>query len=331
MEPTTVTAVQARHGDAIASTKPPTTPSSQPSAAHQPAPAEASAARPQQPIIIEPTPQAAALRQDVGSTLSPGKRRKSQDHGAQAQAELSSLADADAANAPKRQRPAPAPKKVLPVRYELGTTEDMVVLIAHMLSELIETNDALALRSGNLTRFHSRTAPSISVLEYLNRLAKHATLTPPLLLSMVYYIDRLCALYPEFTINTLTVHRFLITAATVAAKGLSDSFWNNTTYARVGGVKVAELKLLELEFLYRVDWKIVPNPEVLVAYYRGLVERCPGYVLEGDEQADGNGEDGPTKDDDDSSDISDDTDEEESNESPGENTPADVSPRQDNA
>lgn len=98
---------------------------------------------------------------------------------------------------------------------------------------------------------------------------------------MVYYIDRLCALYPDFTINTLTVHRFLITAATVAAKGLSDAFWNNSTYARVGGVKVAELKMLELEFLHRVDWKIVPNPEVLVAYYAGLVERCPGYTLEG--------------------------------------------------
>lgn len=130
-----------------------------------------------------------------------------------------------------------------------------------------------------------RTAPGISVLDYLHRLAKHATLIPPLLLSMVYYIDRLCALYPDFTINTLTVHRFLITAATVAGKGLSDSFWNNSFYARVGGVKVAELKLLELEFLYRVDWKIVPNPEVLIAYYKGLIERCPGYVLEGDEDS----------------------------------------------
>lgn len=100
---------------------------------------------------------------------------------------------------------------------------------------------------------------------------------------MVYYIDRLCVSYPDFTINTLTIHRFLITAATVAAKGLSDSFWNNSTYARVGGVRLAELKLLELEFLYRVDWKIVPNPEVLVAYYRGLVERCPGYQLEDEE------------------------------------------------
>ena len=97
---------------------------------------------------------------------------------------------------------------------------------------------------------------------------------------MVYYIDRLCALYPDFTVTTLTIHRFLITAATVAAKGLSDSFWNNSTYARVGGIKIAELGLLELEFLYRVDWRIVPNPEVLVDYYNGLIERSEGFELE---------------------------------------------------
>lgn len=101
---------------------------------------------------------------------------------------------------------------------------------------------------------------------------------------MVFYIDKLCAMYHDFTINTLTVHRFLITAATVAAKGLSDAFWNNSTYARVGGIRVTELKLLELEFLSRVDWKIIPNPEVLVAYYQGLIDRCPGYVLEPEEE-----------------------------------------------
>jgi hypothetical protein len=101
---------------------------------------------------------------------------------------------------------------------------------------------------------------------------------------MVYYVDRLCALYPAFTISSLTVHRFLITAATVAAKGLSDSFWTNSTYARVGGVSTKELALLELEFLRRLEWRIVPKPEVLVDYYRGLVERGQGYVLEKEEE-----------------------------------------------
>lgn len=87
-------------------------------------------------------------------------------------------------------------------------------------------------------------------------------------------------MYPAFTINSLTVHRFLITAATVAAKGLSDSFWTNPTYARIGGIPVSELATLELELLQRVDWKIVPKPETLEEYYRSLVERTEGYVME---------------------------------------------------
>jgi len=96
---------------------------------------------------------------------------------------------------------------------------------------------------------------------------------------MVYYIDRLCVLYPIFTISSLTVHRFLITAATVAAKGLSDSFWTNTTYARVGGISVKELALLELDFLQRMDWKIIPPADILNSYYSNLVERADGYAI----------------------------------------------------
>jgi hypothetical protein len=114
----------------------------------------------------------------------------------------------------------------------------------------------------------------------------HATLSPPLLLALVFYIDRLCALYPAFTITSLTVHRFLITAATVAAKGLSDSFWTNHTYARVGGVSTKELAMLELDFLERLNWAIVPKPEVLEDYYSSLISRTDGYVLEAEGSSD---------------------------------------------
>jgi hypothetical protein len=102
---------------------------------------------------------------------------------------------------------------------------------------------------------------------------------------MVFYIDRLCALYPTFNISSLTVHRFLIASATVAAKGLSDSFWTNATYARVGGISVKELALLELEFLTRIGWKIIPQAQTLVNYYESLVERTPGYALPKKEKA----------------------------------------------
>ncbi|PGH04168.1 hypothetical protein GX51_03675 [Blastomyces parvus] len=188
--------------------------------------------------------------------------------------------DSPAESLSKRLRPEKPAAKVLPRRYEEADPRDLVFLISSMLMELIRFNDQIPLRDGRLTRFHSRSPPRISVHDYLQRLTTHATLSPPILLSMVYYIDRLCALYPAFTVSSLTVHRFLISSATVASKGLSDSFWTNKTYARVGGISVAELALLELEFLWRVEWRIVPQPEVLVDYYQRLVERCDEYVIQ---------------------------------------------------
>ncbi|KAJ6188870.1 hypothetical protein N7519_003778 [Penicillium mononematosum] len=161
----------------------------------------------------------------------------------------------------KRLRPSKPDVKMLPTQYELADPRDMVVLISSMLMELIRFNDKIPLHQGRLTRFHSRSPPRISV--------------------MVYYIDRLCALYPAFTVSSLTIHRFLITSATVASKGLSDSFWTNKTYARVGGIGMTELAMLELDFLFRVEWRIVPQPEVLVDYYQSLVDRCDGFEIEG--------------------------------------------------
>lgn len=181
---------------------------------------------------------------------------------------------------PKRLRPSGPEVKLLPERYELANTSDIVFLISSMLMELIQLNDKIPLHQGRLTRFHSRSPPRISVHDYLQRLTTHATLSPPILLSMVYYIDRLCALYPAFTVSSLTIHRFLISSATVASKGLSDSFWTNKTYARVGGISMTELALLELEFLTRVEWRIVPQPEVLEDYYQSLVVRCDGYEIQ---------------------------------------------------
>lgn len=171
--------------------------------------------------------------------------------------------------------------KYLPANYEFVDPNDLVILISSMLMELIRFNDKIPLNQGRLTRFHSRSPPGISVQDYLQRLTTHATLSPPILLSMVYYIDRLCAHYPAFTVSSLTIHRFLITSATVASKGLSDSFWANKTYARVGGITMTELAMLELEFLFRVEWRIVPQPEVLVDYYLHLVKRCQGYEIQG--------------------------------------------------
>ncbi|KAF2443833.1 cyclin-domain-containing protein [Karstenula rhodostoma CBS 690.94] len=227
---------------------------------------------PQPAVSAQKTQPHAATSRDKGEAPARVLQTPRQDEADAAPAEQSSPA--------KRARPQSGNLKVMPLKYETCDVKDLGVLISDMLMELVRLNDDMPLRDGHLTRFHSRAPPAISVKDYLFRLIVHATLSPPILLSMVFYVDKLCSMYPAFTISSLTVHRFLITAATVAAKGLSDSFWTNSLYAKVGGVSLRELALLELEFLRKLDWRIVPKPEVLVDYYKGLVDRGDGYIME---------------------------------------------------
>lgn len=188
----------------------------------------------------------------------------------------------DNADCPQSSQPAASKPeiKALPASYEFTEIPILVTLISDMVMELIHINDKIPLQQNQLTRFHSRSPPAISLHSYLQRLTTHANLSPAILLSMVYYMDLLGEMYPAFTVTSLTIHRFLIISAMVASKGLSDTFWTNKTYARIGGISQAELALLELDFLFRVKWQVVPKPETLVDYYHHLVERCEGFEIE---------------------------------------------------
>lgn len=99
------------------------------------------------PIVVAaaPPPSAPVLNADSQSLK---KRQTPED--------VSSALSIKPAVPAKRVRSAQGPVKVLPTHYEFCEVEDMVILIANMISELIETNDDLPLRSGVLTRFHSR-------------------------------------------------------------------------------------------------------------------------------------------------------------------------------
>ena len=81
-------------------------------------------------------------------------------------------------------------------------------------------------------------------------------------------------------ISSLTVHRFLISAITISCKTFSDSFLTNTTYAKVGGISMQELNILELEFLFLISWNLHSSFESLQTYYVNLVKQHPDFALE---------------------------------------------------
>lgn len=80
------------------------------------------------------------------------------------------------------------------------------------------------------------------------------------LLILLPYLDAFCAHLPSFTLSSLTVHRFLISSACVASKAICDSFCTNSHYAKVGGIKVDELNLLERELISGLGWKLNVRP-----------------------------------------------------------------------
>jgi hypothetical protein len=59
-------------------------------------------------------------------------------------------------SSPRSTRLAHVEAKILPTNYEFCDVDDLVILIADMISELIRINDQLPLRDGGPTRFHSR-------------------------------------------------------------------------------------------------------------------------------------------------------------------------------
>lgn len=99
-----------------------------------------------------------------------------------------------------------------------------------MLTQLMAHNDTIPLHPSDLTRFHSRATPGISISAYLRRMAKYTTLDKPCMLMILIYIDRVCERMSGFTICSLTVHRFVCAAVVCASKALCDSFSTNSAY-----------------------------------------------------------------------------------------------------
>jgi hypothetical protein len=100
-------------------------------------------------------------------------------------------------------------------------------------------------------------------------------------LIILYYIDQICSRLPLFILSSLTCHRFIITSITVSSKGLCDTFCTNSLYAKVGGISVTELNILEREFLSMIEWRLTVGTFPAV---EGLVliqfEQCTREILQ---------------------------------------------------
>ncbi|ORZ38274.1 cyclin-domain-containing protein, partial [Catenaria anguillulae PL171] len=144
--------------------------------------------------------------------------------------------------------------------------KETVRMMASLLEHITNANDQLPLPGGVVSRFHARSVPPITIHSYLARILKYAPCANLVFISVLVYLDRMARAKVPFVVCSANIHRLLIAAVMVATKFYSDVFYTNAHYARVGGLQVAELNQLELEFLFMNEFNLTISPQEFQHY-----------------------------------------------------------------
>ncbi|KAF7137509.1 hypothetical protein RHSIM_Rhsim07G0037900 [Rhododendron simsii] len=165
----------------------------------------------------------------------------------------------------------------------------LITYLSSLLQRVAESNDLSGLfHPQKITVFHGLTRPSISIQSYLERIFQYANCSPSCFVVAYVYLDRFMQKQPSLPINSLNVHRLLITSVMVAAKFMDDIdsvlggyeieilgflfrsfgvlYYNNAYYAKVGGITTAEMNFLEVDFLFGLGFHLNVTPATFHNY-----------------------------------------------------------------
>ena len=137
---------------------------------------------------------------------------------------------------------------------------NLITSISNTLITLIEKNKKLPdykemLKIQSKLIFSAKTIPSISIKDYLIRIKNYSKVEKSTLILALILIDHPCK-NADLMVTYYNIHRLLFGAILVAIKFNEDKNYENSFYAEIAGVKPKELKLIELEFLELIQFKL---------------------------------------------------------------------------
>jgi len=150
------------------------------------------------------------------------------------------------------------------------TGKAIVPVLACVLKQLCDRNDRLPVSGRTISKFHAQRPPAITLADYLHRVSKYALCSGECFVLALVYIDRIIQQNPTFVVNSLNIHRLLITSVMLAAKFFDDQYFNNAYYAKVGGVPAPEMNTLEVEFLFMTNFSLFVTTDTYRQYYQEL-------------------------------------------------------------
>jgi hypothetical protein len=121
------------------------------------------------------------------------------------------------------------------------------------------------------TVFHSTRPPTVPIKAYIERIHKYTNVSSGCLVAASCFIDRFIQANPEIVLCGLNVHRLIITSIVISMKFLDDLYYNNAYYAKVGGLPAPEMNALELEFLFKLNFRLHISPAEYESYEQNLL------------------------------------------------------------
>ncbi|XP_057869226.1 cyclin-U2-1 [Cryptomeria japonica] len=162
-------------------------------------------------------------------------------------------------------------------------------VLASLLERLVARHERMLFSSGkkitreNLCVFSAMQIPAMSLHKYLERMFKYVRCSPSAFVVAYAYIDRLILSNPNFRLTSLNIHRLTITTVMVATKFLDDLHYNNDYFAKVGGLTLREMNILEVEFLFMLRFRLQVTVSVFESYcshFKREVSLGGGFQIE---------------------------------------------------
>jgi len=155
--------------------------------------------------------------------------------------------------------------------YNEERRKKLVDVLSCLLNRLCECNDRFIMDDAHVTRFHALRTPSITIKYYLERISKYTICSEEVFTIALIYIDRLIKRNGNALVNSVTIHRLLITSIMLGAKFFDDHYYNNAHFGKVGGVSCMEMNLLEIEFLFLINFNLSVERGVYETYNKRLM------------------------------------------------------------
>ena len=142
-------------------------------------------------------------------------------------------------------------------------------LISKVLNDLISKNKKLKMYNKKVKKqskmcFNGKKKPSISILDYIQRIIEYTNIENSTLIISLIYLDRICQ--NDIIITEYNIHRLLFICIISSIKYNEDIIYENNYYCQVVGVSIKEFNKIEREFLTLIDYILYVSENQYLKY-----------------------------------------------------------------